>query len=117
VHRHGQYIYISGHFFYLYILFIFALWKKEKIIRMENLINKHKSCSSHCCILHGCKYGHEDCPVCLGVVKQGYLCEYCKDFIFNEAQSIEKMKIKINKAFFKKNRKLKIDIINKNKTL
>jgi len=32
---------------------------------------------THCCILHGCKYGDENCPVILGNVEQGYLCEEC----------------------------------------
>lgn len=33
----------------------------------------------HCCFKHGCKYGYENCPVALGVVKQKYECEYCRD--------------------------------------
>ena len=33
--------------------------------------------ASHCCILHGCKYGDDDCPVEKGRVKQEYTCEYC----------------------------------------
>lgn len=32
---------------------------------------------NHCCIIHGCKYGDEDCPVERGKVKQAYLCEDC----------------------------------------
>jgi hypothetical protein len=33
---------------------------------------------THCCVLHGCKYGEvSTCPVCNGQVKQEYLCEDC----------------------------------------
>jgi len=44
----------------------------------------------HCCERHGCKYGHKDCPVSLGMVKQKYPCEICsdeefeKDYLMNE---------------------------------
>lgn len=33
----------------------------------------------HCCAVHGCKYGNEECPVESGEVKQDYACEYCAD--------------------------------------
>lgn len=33
----------------------------------------------HCCFAHGCKYGHNDCPVELGKVNQYYPCEQCSD--------------------------------------
>jgi hypothetical protein len=33
---------------------------------------------THCCVLHGCKYGDdENCPVFTGEVEQLYTCEYC----------------------------------------
>ena len=32
---------------------------------------------THCCILHGCKYGNEDCPVASGEILQEYPCESC----------------------------------------
>lgn len=35
--------------------------------------------ATHCCKEHGCKYGDEDCPVYLGIIKQEYPCEYCED--------------------------------------
>jgi hypothetical protein len=36
---------------------------------------------THCCKKHGCKYGdYEDCPVCLGLIKQKYGCEVGDDF-------------------------------------
>jgi hypothetical protein len=34
---------------------------------------------NHCCSEHGCKYGDEDCPVVLGLIKQKYPCEDCDD--------------------------------------
>lgn len=34
---------------------------------------------THCCFKHGCKYGHVDCPVELGLIKQRHSCEYCHD--------------------------------------
>lgn len=32
---------------------------------------------THCCIMHGCKYGDEDCPVENGEIRQKYICEDC----------------------------------------
>jgi hypothetical protein len=33
---------------------------------------------AHCCVLHGCKYGHKNCPVVTQQIKQEYLCEDCE---------------------------------------
>lgn len=33
----------------------------------------------HCCKVHGCKYGEEDCPVTNEIVVQHSLCERCKE--------------------------------------
>ncbi|MGD9678132.1 MAG: hypothetical protein AB7V16_07180 [Vulcanibacillus sp.] len=33
--------------------------------------------ASHCCVLHGCKYGDSECPVVLKLVQQLYECETC----------------------------------------
>jgi hypothetical protein len=38
----------------------------------------HSACQSHCCVLHGCKYGYEDCPVVTKKVKQDHRCESCE---------------------------------------
>lgn len=38
---------------------------------------------SHCCSIHGCKYGDIDCPVILGLAKQKYSCEFCNDNEFD----------------------------------
>lgn len=34
---------------------------------------------SHCCVLHGCKYGTPRCPVVKQKVVQDYRCEDCED--------------------------------------
>jgi len=34
---------------------------------------------THCCVIHGCKYGDPDCPVENKKVLQEYLCEQCGD--------------------------------------
>lgn len=39
--------------------------------------NGHKSCQTHCCERHGCKYGYDDCPVVMKQLEQEYPCEYC----------------------------------------
>jgi hypothetical protein len=36
-------------------------------------------CETHCCLVHGCKYCHDDCPVVSGEVKQKYLCQACSE--------------------------------------
>ena len=34
--------------------------------------------TEHCCLQHGCKYGHDDiCPVATGEQAQSYPCEEC----------------------------------------
>lgn len=33
---------------------------------------------SHCCVLHGCKYSNDDCPVETRLTKQDDLCEDCE---------------------------------------
>jgi len=73
--------------------------------------NKHKACPTHCCIIHGCKYGHEDCPVYLGKIKQVYLCEYCCNNVYAPDSNIPNSKIaknKIDKEFLKVNRSIKL---------
>lgn len=80
--------------------------------------NKHKACETHCCILHGCKYGHKDCPVVLGEVKQQYLCETCDDDMIygfsGKTYTKDEYKLLIDNTFIKYNRKIKINkILNK----
>lgn len=38
---------------------------------------------THCCSVHGCKYGDDDCPVAAGTIKQDSLCEECPDPLQN----------------------------------
>ena len=35
---------------------------------------------THCCAIHGCKYGDHDCPVVSGKIIQTYACEDCRDY-------------------------------------
>lgn len=32
---------------------------------------------THCCVIHGCKYRDDDCPVADGTKQQEYPCETC----------------------------------------
>jgi len=34
---------------------------------------------THCCVLHGCKYGSENCPVKNGKIIQQYPCPDCSN--------------------------------------
>ena len=34
--------------------------------------------TEHCCVLHGCKYGDENCTVANGEKGQTFLCESCE---------------------------------------
>jgi len=42
----------------------------------------------HCCALHGCKYGDDDCPVKLLQTIQDYTCEQCGDAGFNNVDEV-----------------------------
>ena len=76
---------------------------------------------THCCILHGCKYGDSDCPVVNAQVKQDYTCEDCDYYVidndFSEwnRHSMDENENaaynRINKAFNKKSRQLKLNKI------
>lgn len=35
--------------------------------------------TKHCCIMHGCKYYHDYCPVEKAKKKQSYPCEWCME--------------------------------------
>ena len=43
----------------------------------------------HCCLHHGCKYGHDDCPVASGMQKQEFACEYCRDEALPKSATLE----------------------------
>lgn len=34
--------------------------------------------ASHCCVVHGCKYRDDDCPVQLGTIEQKFMCMDCE---------------------------------------
>lgn len=70
-----------------------------------NKIGVHRT---HCCIMHGCKYGDEDCPVLIGVVLQDHLCEDCDDHVFNFYGKNEITRETIKQKFIVKNRKFKL---------
>ena len=70
--------------------------------------------STHCCIIHGCKYGeHDTCPVCLAEVKQERLCHYCWDLNYEELKMKSELHNDINKEFLKRNRLNKLNKISK----
>lgn len=50
----------------------------------------HRSCSTHCCPVDGCKYGYDSCPVKTGRVAPEYPnnneCEMCE---FRAEQRVE----------------------------
>lgn len=50
--------------------------------------------AAHCCILHGCNYGQDDCPVNSGSVLQKYLCEECED---DGIESVEELLLRIRR--------------------
>ena len=51
--------------------------------------NKWGVHTSHCCVVHGCKYGEKECPVVQKQAKQEYLCEYCSEDGFDTLEDVE----------------------------
>lgn len=47
---------------------------------------------THCCFIHGCKYGDEDCPVSTGEREQEFLCEECDADGIKSVEEIQAMK-------------------------
>jgi len=37
--------------------------------------------TEHCCVIHGCKYGQDDCPVINDIKIQSFPCEDCSEEI------------------------------------
>ena len=71
--------------------------------------------ATHCCIIHGCKYGEYDtCPVCLAEVKQERLCEFCYDFVYEELKMKSELQSEIDQEFLKRSRLYKLNKISKN---
>lgn len=54
-------------------------------------INMKKKCvhTEHCCRIHGCKYGDDDCPVWLGYKSQSYPCESCGTYYYSSSDDDE----------------------------
>ena len=48
----------------------------RKIMSERNNIAVHRT---HCCVIHGCKYNDEHCPVANGQIKQEYVCRDCNE--------------------------------------
>lgn|SRR5689334_4220237 len=50
-------------------------------IPLEGQLGGSTECvhTRHCCVLHGCKYGDETCPVVLKQKHQDHKCEQCYD--------------------------------------
>lgn len=81
--------------------------------------------SDHCCIIHGCTFSrkyNDRCSVCKGEIKQTKICGRCIDDIFKGKENkgiiwqdklMENQMDKINSLFLTKNRKFKINKINK----
>jgi hypothetical protein len=48
----------------------------------QGVAAERRACPSHCCPVHGCKYGHDDCPVVAGTMAPTYSnnngCEDCE---------------------------------------
>ena len=79
--------------------------------KIKITLYKHRACRTHCCVIHGCKYSHENCMVFNGEVKQEYLCEYCSDKLYTNI-GISETWSKINSKFLVKNRKFKLKKLN-----
>lgn len=76
---------------------LFEKWENKEITSLDFLVEKQwveKDDSEqsvrkkirkvgthvgHCCVLHGCKYGEDDCPVTTKKLPQAYECEDCTD--------------------------------------
>lgn len=50
--------------------------RKEAGMRPPVELDVH---TEHCCVVHGCKYGDDDCPVTTGRKPQSFPCEDCAD--------------------------------------
>jgi hypothetical protein len=62
----------------LYENFDGAAREAEELVGVAGIVNVGVH-QTHCCDLHGCKYGDEDCPVAGKEIKQLYDCETCSE--------------------------------------
>ena len=51
-------------------------------------IEVHKT---HCCILHGCKYRDNNCPVITEQIKQIYSCEECYSMSISSIEELNNL--------------------------
>jgi len=56
---------------------------------IKNKIGVHRT---HCCLLHGCKYRDENCPVELGEIDQDYICEDCDGYGIQSVAEVKALK-------------------------
>ena len=52
----------------------YAMFEGDQVIE---LYDDYKVHTSHCCVIHGCKYGDKDCPVVNKKILQKYPCQEC----------------------------------------
>jgi hypothetical protein len=54
--------------------------QRQACLKHQIALDKGPRCvhTEHCCVIHGCKYGNEECPVVLGISTQSYMCEECQ---------------------------------------
>lgn len=50
---------------------------------------------THCCVVHGCKYYDEDCPVETGEIEQENTCMDCSDYYSQLSGGLEASRAKI----------------------
>lgn len=62
----------------------YAIYESDKVIEVSADYLVHQS---HCCVIHGCKYGDKDCPVVGKKIKQLYLCYDCNEEFENNADA------------------------------
>ena len=46
---------------------------------------------THCCFIHGCKYGNDECPVAKGGIEQEFICEDCEADGIKSVEEIKAM--------------------------
>lgn len=67
----------------------------EQRIELVIPFKSKKKCvhTEHCCRIHGCKYGDEDCPVYLGQKPQSFACESCGEMELDDIPMISKREL------------------------
>lgn len=63
----------------------------DQFKRLSEKPEDHRCCPSHCCLLHNCKYGYDDCPVVTGEVWQEYICETCSNHGIKSVEEIHEL--------------------------